>query len=44
MHGVNRMLRMNGQLYTISFLTTDVSWLIDRAVMDVVQPSFGLDP
>lgn len=44
MHGVNRMLRLGGKLYTISFLTTDVSWPIDRAVMDVVQPSFGLDP
>jgi hypothetical protein len=44
MHGVNRMLRMDGRVYTIFFLTTDVSWLYDRAVMDVVQPSFGLDP
>jgi eukaryotic-like serine/threonine-protein kinase len=42
MHGVNRMLRAGGRVYTIYFVTTDASWPTDRAMVDVIQPSFAL--
>jgi hypothetical protein len=43
MHGVNRMLRLKGHVYTVYFLTAEVSWPNDRAWADVCQPSFALN-
>jgi hypothetical protein len=43
MHGRNRMLRLNGRVFTLFWLTTDFSWTADRALVDVLQPSFGLE-
>jgi hypothetical protein len=42
MHGVNRMLRLTGQVYTIYYLATDVDWPSDRALKNIMQPSFSL--
>jgi hypothetical protein len=42
MHGVNRMLRMEGNVYTIYFLATEVGWATDSDVMKAIQPSFSL--
>jgi hypothetical protein len=42
MHGVNRMLRLDGEVYTIYFLATEVAWPTDREVMSAIQPSFTL--
>ena len=42
MHGVNRLLRLKGQLYTIYYLATDVDWPSDRGLKDIIQPSFTL--
>jgi hypothetical protein len=44
MHGVNRMVRMDGRVFTIYWLTTHATWLSDRVLMNHVQPSFGLEP
>ena len=43
MHGRNRMLRLNGRVFTLFWLTTDFSWTADRALVDFLQPSFGLE-
>jgi hypothetical protein len=42
MHGVNRMLRLKGQVYTIYYLATDVDWPSDRDLKNIIQPSFTL--
>jgi hypothetical protein len=44
MHGVNRMLRLKGHVYTVYFLTAEVSWPTDRAWADVCQASFQRNP
>jgi hypothetical protein len=41
MHGTNRMFRIQGRLFTLSWLTTDFSWNSDRALLDFLQPSFA---
>jgi eukaryotic-like serine/threonine-protein kinase len=43
MHGENRMLRMDDRVYTVFWLTTDFSWPSDQALLNFLQPSFGLD-
>jgi hypothetical protein len=43
MHGENRMLRMNGRLFLLCWLTTGFTWTADLALMNYLQPSFGLD-
>jgi hypothetical protein len=43
MHGENRMLRLGGRVFTLYWLTTDFSWTSDIALMQFLQPSFGLD-
>jgi eukaryotic-like serine/threonine-protein kinase len=42
MHGVNRMFREKGQVYTIYFLATEDTWSFDRGIKEVIQPSFSL--
>jgi hypothetical protein len=42
MHGVNRMLRVQGRVFLIFWLTTQTSWLADRTLQNMVQPSFGV--
>jgi hypothetical protein len=42
MHGENRMVRMDGALFTISGLTTDLFWPTDRDVLNLIQVSLGL--
>jgi eukaryotic-like serine/threonine-protein kinase len=42
MHGVNRMVRVQGRVFLIFWLTTQTSWLADRTLMNMVQPSFGV--
>ncbi len=42
MHGINRMFRENGQVYTIYFLATEDTWSFDRGIKEVIQPSFSL--
>jgi hypothetical protein len=42
MHGENRMQRVEGRVFLIFWLTTQTAWLADRALMNVVQPSFGV--
>lgn len=42
LHGVNRMVRLKAEVFTLFWLTTDFGWSTDRALRDVVQPSFGL--
>lgn len=42
LHGVNRMVRLKVEVFTLFWLTTDFAWSTDRALRDVVQPSFGL--
>jgi hypothetical protein len=42
LHGVNRMVRLEDEVFILFWLTTDFAWSTDRALRDVVQPSFGL--
>ncbi len=42
MHGVNRMVRVQGRVFLIFWLTTQAAWPADRTLMNMVQPSFGL--
>jgi hypothetical protein len=42
MHGVNRMFRLRGEVYTIYYLATDVDWPSDRDLKNIIQPSFTL--
>ena len=42
LHGVNRMQRIQGRVFLIFWLTTQTSWLADRALLNMVQPSFGV--
>ncbi len=44
LHGIARMMRWEGQVYTLHWLTIEAYWLSDRYLMDVVHTSFGLDP
>jgi hypothetical protein len=43
MHGVNRMVRIQGRVFLIFWLTTQTSWLADRTLLNMVQPSFGVE-
>jgi hypothetical protein len=43
MHGVNRMLRMDGRLFLLCWLTTGFSWTSDLALMNYLQPSFAVE-
>jgi hypothetical protein len=42
MHGVNRMIRMEGRVFLVFWLTTQTSWLADRTILNMVLPSFGV--
>ena len=42
MHGTNRMLRMDGRLFTLFWLTTDFSWSADQVLLDFLKPSFDV--
>jgi hypothetical protein len=42
LHGTNRMLRLDGRVFTLCWLTTDFTWTADRALLDFLQPSFDL--
>ncbi len=42
LHGTNRMLRMDGRLFTLYWLTTDFSWSSDQALLDFLKPSFDV--
>jgi len=42
MHGVTRMVRVQGRVFLIYWLTTQTSWLADRTLQNMVQPSFGV--
>jgi eukaryotic-like serine/threonine-protein kinase len=42
MHGVNRMVRVQGRVFLIFWLTTQAAWPADRTLMNMVQPSFGV--
>jgi eukaryotic-like serine/threonine-protein kinase len=44
MHGKNRMLRLYDRVFTVFWLTTDFSWSSDQALLNFLQPSFGLEP
>jgi hypothetical protein len=37
------MLRLDDRVFTLFWLTTDFSWTSDIALMQFLQPSFGLD-
>ncbi len=43
LHGRNRMLRMDGQVFTLYWLTTDFAWSADRTLLDFLQPSFAVN-
>jgi hypothetical protein len=43
MHGKTRMLRLDGRMFTLFWLTTEFSWSADQALVNFLQPSFGLD-
>jgi hypothetical protein len=42
LHGTNRMLRIDGRLFTLFWLTTDFSWSSDQALLDFLRPSFDV--
>jgi eukaryotic-like serine/threonine-protein kinase len=42
LHGMSRMVRLDGRLFTLYWLTTDFTWSADRALLDFLQPSFEL--
>jgi eukaryotic-like serine/threonine-protein kinase len=42
LHGTNRMLRIDGRLFTLYWLTTDFSWSSDQALLDFLRPSFDV--
>jgi len=44
LHGENRMMRIDGGLYTVCWLTTELYWPTDRSWLDIMQASFDLDP
>jgi len=43
MHGKNRLLRLDGRVFIVFWLTTEFSWSADQALVNFLQPSFGLD-
>jgi hypothetical protein len=42
LHGTSRMLRLDGRLFTLFWLTTDFTWSADLALLNFLQPSFDL--
>ena len=42
LHGTSRMLRLDGRLFTLFWLTTDFTWSADQALRDFLQPSFDV--
>jgi hypothetical protein len=42
LHGTSRMLRLDGRLFTLYWLTTDFTWSADQALLNFLQPSFDL--
>jgi serine/threonine protein kinase len=42
LHGVNRLLRLGGRVFILSWLTTEFTWTADQALVNFLQPSFGL--
>ncbi len=42
LHGASRMLRMDGRVFTLFWLTTDFTWSTDRDLLLFLQPSFEL--
>jgi hypothetical protein len=42
LHGMSRMLRMDGRVFTLYWLTTDFNWSAERTLLDFLQPSFDL--
>ncbi len=42
LHGMSRMLRLDGRVFTLFWLTTDFKWSADRTLLEMLQPSFDL--
>ncbi len=42
LHGMSRMLRLDGRVFTLFWLTTDFNWSGDQTLLNFLQPSFEL--
>ena len=42
LHGMTRMMRMDGRVFSLYWLTTDFNWSAERTLLEFLQPSFDL--